>query len=230
MDVSNFLLLVNIFVYFVIVSCGFAISNSLGVSRISSGGCLLSSTLKPYNSGIYLLVYSNKFNCEFPIYSGVIFCIFYALGMAIYNLYTINKAQRDPSIVSQMWVFPFILLNSVVTVLMLVASCMVSVGFKELCDSLTKAKHKYYPSCIEAENQNLQLLPTKETTSTGRFYTLINNTQNASWICTVCWLVLVIFGIVQFVLNRRQKTHARQEVNEPNQYRTDVEVKNLRHI
>ncbi|XP_062604415.1 transmembrane protein 179B-like [Saccostrea cucullata] len=133
--------------------------------------------------------------------------------MAIYNSYTIYKAKRDPSIVSQMWVFPFILLNSVVTVLMLVASCMVGVGFKEMCDSLTKGEHKYFPSCIEAENQKLESVATKETSSTGRFYTLINVTQNASWICTVCWLVLVIFGIVQFVLNRRQKSHTRHEVN-----------------
>ncbi|XP_062589749.1 transmembrane protein 179B-like [Saccostrea cucullata] len=183
--------------------------------NINSGGCLLYANLKPDSSHKYryFLVYSNKSNCEFPIYSGVIFCIFYALGIAMYNSYTIYKAKRDPSIVSQMWVFPFILLNSVVTFLMLVASCMVSVGFKEICDSMTKGKHKYYPSCIEAENQKLVFPLTKKTTSTGRFYTLINVTQNASWICTVCWLVLVVFGIVQFVLNRRQKTHTRHEVN-----------------
>ncbi|XP_062589700.1 transmembrane protein 179-like [Saccostrea cucullata] len=112
-----------------------------------------------------------------------------------------------------MWVFPFILLNSVVTVLMHVASCMVSVGFKEICDSLTKGKHKHFSSCIEAENQKLQSVATKETTTMGRFYTLINVSQKASWILTVCWLALVIFGIFQFVLNRRQKTHARHEVN-----------------
>ncbi|XP_061194586.1 uncharacterized protein LOC133202726 [Saccostrea echinata] len=97
--------------------------------------------------------------------------------MAIYNSYTIYKSQKDSSIVSKMWVVPFIMLNSLVTVIMLVASCMISVGFKEICDSMTKGKYKYYPSCIEAENQKLESPITKEISSTGRFYTLINVSQ-----------------------------------------------------
>ncbi|XP_061169006.1 transmembrane protein 179B-like [Saccostrea echinata] len=213
MDVTNLPLLVNTFVYFVIFVCGFAISIPLGVSRINSEGCLLYATLKPPGSSnyMYFLVFSNESNCEFPIFSGVIFCILYALGMAIYNSCTIYKSQKDPSIASKMCVIPFIMLNSLVTIIMLVASCMISVGFKEICDSMTKGKYEYFPSCIEAENQKLVIPITKKISSTGRFYTLINVSQTASWICTICWLILVLSGIIQFVLNRRLETRESAE-------------------
>lgn len=50
---------------------------------------------------------------------------------------------------SQMWVMPFILLNSLVTAAMFVSSCIVSVGFRELCDSLTQDKpYQYYSRSV----------------------------------------------------------------------------------
>lgn len=50
---------------------------------------------------------------------------------------------------SQMWVMPFILLNSLVTAVMFVSSCIVSVGFRELCDSLTQDKpYQYYSRSV----------------------------------------------------------------------------------
>lgn len=36
---------------------------------------------------------------------------------------------------SQMWVMPFILLNSLVAAVMMVAACMISVGFDKTCSS-----------------------------------------------------------------------------------------------
>ncbi|XP_061194575.1 transmembrane protein 179B-like [Saccostrea echinata] len=207
MAVFDVQLFVNTLLYFFIFVCGFAISIPLGVTGIeNSGGCLLYATLNPYNSTYYTLLYSKKSNCDFPIYIGVFVCIFYALGMGIYNTYAIYKSQKDPSIASQMWVMPFIMINSLVTAVMFVASCMVSVGFKDICDSLTNGKYKYYPSCVKAENQKLVDQTTKKISSTGHFYTFINVTQTASWICTLGWLALVISGIVRFALNRRLRT------------------------
>lgn len=59
---------------------------------------MLYGTLKPFNVTHYKLSYSSKTNCDFPIYVGVFVCIFYALGMGIYNSYAIYKSQKDPSI------------------------------------------------------------------------------------------------------------------------------------
>lgn len=198
---------VNTLLYFFIFACGFAISIPIGVTDIKAKGCLLYSTLKPFNATHYTLSYSSKTNCDFPIYVGVFVCIFYALGMGIYNSYAIYKSQKDPSISSQMWVMPFILLNSLVTAVMFVSSCVVSVGFRELCDSLTQDKpYQYYSSCVKAQNQNILIVGTNNLASLGDFYTYINVTQTASWICTLGWLALVISGIVRFALNRRLRT------------------------
>lgn len=63
-----------------------------------------------------------------------------------------NYIMNSPRILhyrSQMWVMPFILLNSLVTAVMFVSSCIVSVGFRELCDSLTQDKpYQYYSRSV----------------------------------------------------------------------------------
>ncbi|XP_048735231.1 transmembrane protein 179B-like [Ostrea edulis] len=211
MAVFNVQLFVNTLLYFFIFVCGFAISVPLGVTNIeNSGGCLLYAKIQPYNVTYYTLLYSKKSNCDFPIYIGVFVCIFYALGMGIYNTYAIYKSQKDPSIASQMWVMPFILLNSLVAAIMFVASCVISVGFRELCDSLTKNKYQYYSSCGKAENQRLHSQTTHKFSSTGKFYTYINVTQTASWICTLGWIALVVSGIIRFSLNRRLRMQGSQ--------------------
>lgn len=207
MAIFDVQLCVNTLLYFFIFVCGFAISIPIGVTDIQSKGCVLYGSLKPFNATHYTLSFSSKANCDFPIYVGVFVCIFYALGMGIYNSYAIYKSQKDPSISSQMWVMPFILLNSLVTAVMFVSSCIVSVGFRELCDSLTKDKpYQYYSSCDKAQNQKLRLDGTSNIVSLGHFYAYINVTQTASWICTLGWLALVISGIVRFALNRRLRT------------------------
>lgn len=207
MAVFDVQLCVNTLLYFFIFVCGFAISIPIGVTDIQSKGCVLYGSLKPFNATHYTLSFSSKANCDFPIYVGVFVCIFYALGMGIYNSYAIYKSQKDPSISSQMWVMPFILLNSLVTAVMFVSSCIVSVGFRELCDSLTQDKpYQYFSSCEKAQNQKLVIVGTDHQVSAGTFYTNFNVTQAASWICTFLWLALVISGVVRFKLSRRMQT------------------------
>ena len=62
--------------------------------------CLLYSTITFSDSGSqYSIDDGQKANCNVPIIVSVICCIFYALGMGIYNSYTIYKSWRDPSVV-----------------------------------------------------------------------------------------------------------------------------------
>ncbi|XP_022329834.1 transmembrane protein 179B-like [Crassostrea virginica] len=205
MAVSDVQLVVNTLLYYFIFVCGFAISIPIGVTTIeASGRCLLYSTIKPVNATLFTTTPGQKGNCDFPIYVGVFGCIFYGLGMGIYNSYAIYKSRNDPSIASQMWVMPFILTNSLVSAIMFVCSCIISVGFKELCDGLTTDKpYKYFSSCSQAQKVKLILLGTEKTASLKHFYDYINVTQTASWICTLGWIVLVVSGIIRFALNRR---------------------------
>ena len=61
--------------------------------------CLLYSTVTFSDSRTRpWIYYGQQANCNFPIYASVFGCIFYALGMGIYNSCTIYKSQRDPSV------------------------------------------------------------------------------------------------------------------------------------
>nr|XP_022330595.1 transmembrane protein 179B-like [Crassostrea virginica] len=113
--------------------------------------------------------------------------------MGIYHSYTIHKAQRDPSVVSRMWVLPFIYVNSLAAILMFICSCIISAGFKELCNSLTD-KSSRTSRCSDFQ---------KQIGSLKDFYTRMNVSQAASWICTLWWILLVVSGIIRFVRDRR---------------------------
>ena len=65
----------------------------------ASGGCLLYGSIKPVNSTSFTTTAGQKVNCNFPIYVGVFGCIFYGLGMGMYNLYAIYTSRKDPCIV-----------------------------------------------------------------------------------------------------------------------------------
>ncbi|XP_022330595.2 transmembrane protein 179B-like isoform X2 [Crassostrea virginica] len=198
-------LCVNTVLYFFIFVCGFAISIPLGVAGNEAADiCLLYSTITFSDSGSQFSIDDGqKANCNFPIIVSVICCIFYALGMGIYHSYTIHKAQRDPSVVSRMWVLPFIYVNSLAAILMFICSCIISVGFKELCDSLTDKSSRtsrcsdFQGIIIYDENSKEQIGSLKD------FYTRMNVSQAASWICTLWWILLVVSGIIRFVRDRR---------------------------
>ncbi|XP_078315163.1 transmembrane protein 179B-like [Crassostrea virginica] len=123
--------------------------------------------------------------------------------MGIYNSYTIYKSQRDPSVISQMLVLPFIVINSVGAILMFICSCIISVGFKELCDSLTD-KSSGFSTCSDAQRLTIhEWNSEKQIGSLNNFYTRINVSQAASWICTLWWILLVVSGIIRFVRDWR---------------------------
>nr|XP_022331691.1 transmembrane protein 179B-like [Crassostrea virginica] len=198
-------LVVNTLLYFFIFVCGFAISIPIGVVTIeASGGCLLYSTIKSFNSTFLIVNFGQKVNCNVPIYVGVFVCIFYGLGMGMYNLYAIYKSRKDPCIVPQMWVLPFIVTNAIAAFKTFICSCIISVGFKELCDGLTSEKpYKYFSRCSQAQKLKLILPGTEKTAPLRHFYDYINVTQTASWICTLGWILLVVSGSIRFLLNRR---------------------------
>lgn len=202
-------LIVSTVLYFCIFVCGFAISIPIGVTTNGVAGCILYGKLESQSATRFILNFSPMSNCDFPMYFGVFVCIIYAFGMGVYNLYTIYKSKKDTSNCnqSQMLVMAVLAVNSLATLIMFVSSCIVSVGFRELCDSLTQDKpYLYFSSCDKAQNQELVILGTDHQVSAGTFYTNFNVTQAASWICTFLWLALVISGIVRFKLNRRMQT------------------------
>lgn len=209
MDIVFIQMIVSTLLYFCIFVCGFAISIPVGVTTNGVAGCILYGELESQSAIRFILNFSPMSNCDFPMYCGVFVCIIYAFGMGVYNLYTIYKSKKDTSNYNQpqMLVMAVLAVNSLATLLMFVSSCIVSAGFRELCDSLTQDKpYQYFSSCEKAQNQKLVIVGTDHQVSAGTFYTNFNVTQAASWICTFLWLALVISGVVRFKLSRRMQT------------------------
>ncbi|KAK3093605.1 hypothetical protein FSP39_018024 [Pinctada imbricata] len=210
MNIIDLQLFVNTVFYFGIVICGFVISIPIGVTNINNGGqCLLYADFTYKNASYGTINYSSKGNCNFPIYLGVFADIFFALGVGIYSAYAVFKSSKDKTIASQMWVMPFILVDALVAAASFVASCMVSVGFNQVCNHLTK---KYEPSgtrlfssCVKVQNKNVINTTNGKVHNTGNFYAHYTVAQLAGWICFLLWAALVVSNIVRAVRNRKMR-------------------------
>lgn len=134
--------------------------------------------IRIYTLFMHQMIHFGHFECGVNLFVEVIFCKLSGTCNSMHKLEWVvdtspnNKAHVLPNISlymnswchielywtlrvycmhyrSQMWVMPFILLNSLVTAVMFVSSCIVSVGFRELCDSLTQDKpYQYYSRSV----------------------------------------------------------------------------------
>ncbi|XP_071081177.1 transmembrane protein 179B-like [Haliotis cracherodii] len=200
MDVQ---LLLQTFLYAANVVLGFAVAVPLGITTGDfDGGCILYAdmdwTKKP--RPLYLL--SHGINCKFGISVSVSFCILYGLGMLSYHVYVLTR--KDPRIGSKMWVILFILLNSVITFVTFIASCMISVGLKMFCDSFLKGRDfgRNINSCADAQKWGWYEHGTDYRIQ-DNFYTYLTVTQIATWATFLVWVLQVVLGIIRFARNRR---------------------------
>ncbi|XP_046576466.1 transmembrane protein 179-like [Haliotis rubra] len=190
-------LLVQTFLYAANIVLGLAVAVPLGITIGDfNGQCILYAHID-WNSLTFMT--SNVVNCRFGIYVSVCFCVLYALGMIFYHVYLLTR--NDPSIGSKMWVFPFIVVNSVVAFVTFISSCIISVGFKTFCDGFLKGREMGHiiSSCADGEK-----FTWNADYRTHSFYTYLTVTQIATWSTLLVWVLLVIEGIIRFLRNRRQ--------------------------
>ncbi|XP_071080113.1 transmembrane protein 179B-like [Haliotis cracherodii] len=220
-------LIVQGFLYLTTFVLGFVVSIPLGVTTINFGGqCILYGDIKWQNATFFKYTPTDMHNCNFSIYLNVFGCIFYSLGMVIYHGYALRR--KDPNIGSQMWVMPFILVNALLTVVIFISSCMISVGFKEFCDGLLRGKDKGASvySCADGQRWNWNKFGTNYTTDT--YFTYLTVTQTATWISFLVWAAQVILGIFRFVRNRRLRSKDQFQdpapsIDSPNNTPSDLE-------
>ncbi|XP_033733801.1 transmembrane protein 179-like [Pecten maximus] len=205
-------LLLQTILYFATCLIGLVVCVSFGVSRaIFSGNCLIYASLDWNLKGDqFTTKYSPSSNCDFPIYLSVFGCIFYALGVGFYNAYATYKSRDDKSIPFQMWVWPFVLVNSIVAFLVLVCASMLSVGISTICSELRKGK--IYKGCSDAQDQEWTD-DNGDNYSTGYFYNLLEVSEVACWVCLCIWLVQVGLGVMRIFRNRRMRSDLHKDEN-----------------
>ncbi|XP_069116905.1 transmembrane protein 179-like [Argopecten irradians] len=199
-------LLLQTILYFASCLIALVVCVSFGVSRsIFSGNCLIYASLDWNLKGDqFTTKYSPASNCDFPIYLFVFGCILYALGIGLYNAYATYKTRQDKSIPFQMWVWPFFLINTIVTFLVLVCACMLSVGISAVCSELSKGK--IYKGCSDAQDQDWTDA-NGDNFNTGYFYNLLEVSEVACWCCLCVWLVQIGLGVIRILRNRRMRSN-----------------------
>ncbi|XP_060063051.1 transmembrane protein 179B-like [Ylistrum balloti] len=212
MGIVDLHLLLQTILYFSTCLIGLITCITFGVSRaIFSGNCLIYASLDWNLKGDqFTTKYSPSSICDFPIYLFVLGCVLYPLGVGIYNAYATYKTREDGSIPFQMWVWPFVLLNAILTFLVLVCSCIISVGMFRVCSELSKGN--IYKGCADAQDQEWTDA-NGDNFNTGYFFNLLEVAEVACWICTLVWLVQVVLGVIRIYRNRRMRSSLEKDEN-----------------
>ncbi|XP_069116350.1 transmembrane protein 179B-like isoform X2 [Argopecten irradians] len=208
-------LLAQTVVYCCTFICGFVVAIPIGVTNTKfDGSCILYGDFTWKTANEFLMQSSEQLNCNFSIYLNVLGGIFYSLFLLAYNSYAVHRSRSDHNVVFGMWVLPFILLNSVMTVMILVSSCIITVGFNNFCSGITETNH--YQTCADAQDRDWINHDTGDNINVGNFYELITVAKLASWISFLLWLGQVALGILRFVRNRthRKRTADRERIGD----------------
>ncbi|XP_069116349.1 transmembrane protein 179B-like isoform X1 [Argopecten irradians] len=228
-------LLAQTVVYCCTFICGFVVAIPIGVTNTKfDGSCILYGDFTWKTANEFLMQSSEQLNCNFSIYLNVLGGIFYSLFLLAYNSYAVHRSRSDHNVVFGMWVLPFILLNSVMTVMILVSSCIITVGFNNFCSGITETNH--YQTCADAQDRDWINHDTGDNINVGNFYELITVAKVtvpyrtviitspelsdrfclASWISFLLWLGQVALGILRFVRNRthRKRTADRERIGD----------------
>ncbi|KAL5008965.1 hypothetical protein ScPMuIL_014546, partial [Solemya velum] len=172
------------------------------------GTCILYGDFE-WKKTSFTMTGSDRTNCNFPVYFGVLAGILYSLGMGIYHAFALHKSRKDRYIGTQMWVMPFILANSLIAVVDLIASCIITVGFAKFCNGITETQ--VYKSCADGQDETWINPVDSETFNCGYYYRLMTIAQIASWTSFLFWLIHFLLGILRFHENRKLRLHPKSD-------------------
>ncbi|BFZ07598.1 hypothetical protein BsWGS_10637 [Bradybaena similaris] len=201
-------LLIQASLYFAIFVLNFIVAIPIGVNVIElNDQCMLYTDITWVNVTFFRCQLSDGSTCHFPVYVAVV-SIFYSLLMGIYNMYVVCRS-KDPHIGYQMWVLPSIVLTSLITILMLVISCILSVGIKSTCDQFLKMQDKnpFIHSCSDIEGfKGREGLPVD---FFRHIYSYPKTSEVASWITFLVWTTQACLFLFRLYRNRRAISKSR---------------------
>lgn len=198
----DFHLLAQSVIYFCIFVAGFIVAVPIGVNRWNfQGDCVLFAHIEWVTEHRLTMHSSSSVNCNFPLYYSMIGMIVYGLVKGLFYGYATYKSIRNPLTGQQMWVFPYIFLNAIHASVTLIVSCMLSVGFLQFCNGITKKD--WVTSCSYFQNEQWLDFTTGDKFNAGPYTTLLTAAQVASWTCLLLFLLQTALCILRVVRNRR---------------------------
>ncbi|XP_022097295.1 transmembrane protein 179B-like isoform X3 [Acanthaster planci] len=172
-----------------------------------SGDCVLFAEVTWCNATAFSFTQlGNNGVCGFSIGLDVIVA-FYALTVCCYHVAVFFKWTKE-----RRWVMlPGIIINACWLLLLFIDSCILSVGFKRFCTSITEgqsigSKITQCSADLSSLNWNLPKCSGEKSDhpsySAGNFYGFLTTAQGASWIGVLFWLLLSISLIIRRVRDR----------------------------
>ncbi|XP_014665051.1 PREDICTED: uncharacterized protein LOC106807269 [Priapulus caudatus] len=181
---------------------GLAVAIPIGLTLIGfDGNCLLYNDVVWETNTTFTMTFGANGICHFACYMPLAGCALYGCGMTVYYMYAIwVEYRRGSSIGSQMWVMPWILLNSLVAVLIFACGILIAIGLANLCSSLLAGEHKgsHIDTCMGFEG-NINF---GSTYNSARFYTHYMVAMVCCFVSCLTWATLA--GLAFLRLRRNQ--------------------------
>ncbi|XP_072171398.1 transmembrane protein 179B-like [Diadema setosum] len=150
------------------------------------GGCPLYPTISDGGDKVFIVL-NDVSNCNYVI-------TFNAIALLAVILIGLPRAmelmKKKKSITgSTIFQFVIVILCAVIALLALVSACIVTVGFKDLCDGMVS----YYPysRCVDFQRSEWEYY------DGSNFYDYLSAAQVASWLSFLFWLLV---GVASFLL------------------------------
>ncbi|XP_041474574.1 transmembrane protein 179B-like isoform X1 [Lytechinus variegatus] len=172
------------------------------------GKCLLYSYVSDVRVGEdpkYIVRWTGLANCRFITIVQVAAVIFAIINIGIQGYYIIKSKTHGTSKIPLL----FTGLYTVTWTLILVSSCILSVGFSEYCGSWLKAFEEAGEPFLD-HCKYVQKVQWHDGLKGDRFYSVLTTAQTAAWISFGVWMLLplVAWAGVRFVTNRRHPDQA----------------------
>ncbi|XP_064603593.1 transmembrane protein 179-like [Liolophura sinensis] len=204
-------LLAQTVLYIVGSLAGMAAIIPLALAYSELGGrCLLNAEVD-WKSSTRTLTYGESSMCTFPMWLFVFGTFVYGAVLAVSHARTLWKIRQNPAIRSEVWVVPFLMINGVVTVLLFIASCIISVGFQKFCSSVVDgakdAGYEYLVKrCVDFEKLTWTQEGTGWVHDGGKSIVYLTFAQILSWACFLVWLIQTMLSVVRLCRNIKEGT------------------------
>ena len=171
------------------------------------GLCILYASFSEYNDVIKKLLHpSSASTCDYPIFVSVVGLVVYGLVMGVIYTYYFKLSIKEPNRGSAMWVLPQLLLNALLCVFMMVAACIVSVGYAVFCKNYLEG----FPEgskCSIGENRDWHHIPTGEPFNPGNYISFMYTCMIFAWIGVLFVIIQLGLGALRVYRNRHPEGH-----------------------
>ncbi|XP_071962307.1 transmembrane protein 179B-like isoform X2 [Antedon mediterranea] len=194
---------------------GFAAAITIGISRNSFGGnCILYAETAWFNkTTLYFKDLGNNSACHFCVTLQVI-ASFYALIYCAYTGYILLKNSEF-----RFLVLPAIIVNCCLACCIFIQACVVSVGFRQFCKSVSSGDNDLDCSQGSDIDWNTKAKPDgyvqHDPFDVGKYYQFLTSGQNTSWLSVLFWVAILCSSIIRRCHDNKIDGGPRSEEEKP---------------